>query len=358
MKWLYTICCLGLAVTAGIVLTALHPATPQPTLIPFNVPASWPQPVYNFTQNPVTEEGFQLGRRLFYDGRLSKGGNFSCATCHQQFAAFATYDHNLSHGIHSSLTRRNAPGLFNLAWQKEFMWDGGINHLDLQPLAPLTDTLEMGENIDTVLTKLRADTAYPRLFTAAFGSPGITTQRLTKALSQFVVMMVSANSKYDRVMRGQDSFNLPQKLGYDIFMQKCQACHPPPFFTDFSYRNTGIPTDKYLNDVGRMHITRSPADSLKFKVPSLRNVQLTFPYGHDGRYYDLQDVLDHYRKAVVNSPTVDSLVRGNLPLSNYETGQLKAFLYTLTDSTFIKDRRFAPPGYEYRMPAAPLEHIH
>src|SRR6478672_5136502 len=124
------------------------------TPVPFLVPEGWPQPVYDFKQNPVTKEGFELGRKLFYETRLSKDGNFPCASCHQQFAAFATYDHNLSHGFHNSFTRRNAPSLFNLAWQKEFMWDGGINHLDLQPLAPLTDTNEMAESIDSVLQKL------------------------------------------------------------------------------------------------------------------------------------------------------------------------------------------------------------
>jgi len=358
MRILYTILFFIIVTAGSSIFISSANKTPSPTPIAFVVPKGWPQPVYDFSANPVTEEGFQLGRRLFYDGRLSRDGNFSCAACHQQFAAFATYDHNLSHGVNNNFTRRNAPGLFNLAWQKEFMWDGGITHLDLQPLAPMTDTLEMGETIDNILTKLRADTAYRRMFNAAFGSTDITTQRLTRALSQFVLMMVSANSKYDRVMRGEDTFDLPQRLGYEIFMKKCQVCHTPPLFTDYSYRNTGITADQYLNDIGRMKITRNPVDSLKFKVPSLRNVQLTFPYGHDGRFFNLQDVLDHYRKAVTNSPTVDSLVRNNLNLSNYETGQLKAFMYALTDSSFLHDARFAPPGYENRTPKAPSEHEH
>jgi len=358
MKWAYTICACMLIIAGSSMLISFDPKPAVATPLVFKVPPGWPQPVYDFSKNPPTEEGFQLGRKLFYDGRLSKDGNFSCAACHQQFAAFATYDHNLSHGFNNSLTRRNAPGLFNLAWQKEFMWDGGINHLDLQPLAPMTDTTEMAETIDNILKKLSPDTAYKRMFKAAFGSDTITTQRLTKALSQFLVMMVSANSKYDRVMRGQDSFDLPQRLGYEIFQQKCQSCHKPPLFTDYSYRNTGIKTDKYLNDYGRMKITRDPKDSLKFKVPTLRNVQLTFPYGHDGRFYSLQDVLDHYRNAVENSVTVDSLVRNNLPLSNFETGQLKAFMYALTDSSFLYNIRFSPPGYENRTPRAPGEHEH
>lgn len=358
MKWVYTIFSCLIVVTCSALFISFSQKTSAPVILPFKVPPGWPQPVYDFKQNPVTEEGFQLGRKLFYDGRLSRDGNFSCASCHQQFAAFATYDHNLSHGFNNSFTRRNSPGLFNLAWQKEFMWDGGIAHLDLQPLAPITDTLEMAENLDTVLNKLRADTAYKRMFKDAFGSETINTQRLTRALSQFLLRMVSANSKYDRVMRGEDSFNLPERLGYEIFQKKCQSCHTPPLFTNYSYRNTGLTVDKFLNDYGRVKITRNPEDSLKFKVPSLRNVQLTFPYGHDGRFYSLQDVLDHYRKNVANGPTIDSLVRNNLPLSNYETGQLKAFMYALTDSVFINDIRFAPPGYEYRTPRPPAEHEH
>ena len=193
---------------------------PKTHPIEFIIPKGWPQPVYNFKQNPLTEEGFELGRKLFYDGRLSKDGNFSCASCHQQFAAFATYDHPLSHGFNNSFSFRNAPGLFNLAWQKEAMWDGGVHHLDLQPLAPLTDPHEMAENIDSVLLKLKSDTAYIRMFIAAFGKKEINTQLMSKALSQFLVMLVSADSKYDRVMQGKDSFNLPQKLGYEIFQKK------------------------------------------------------------------------------------------------------------------------------------------
>lgn len=326
------------------------------TPIPFVVPDGWPQPVYDFKHNPVTKEGFELGRKLFYDGRLSKDGNFPCASCHQQFGAFATYDHALSHGYKNAFTTRNAPALINLAWQKEFMYDGGVNHLDVQPLVPITATNEMHEEIDSVLGKLRVDKEYRQMFKAAFGSELINTQRLTKALSQFLVMIVSSNSLYDKVKRGEATFNLPQRLGYEIFKQKCNACHTEPLFTDFSYRNVGMPADSFLNDMGRMHITRLSSDSLKFKVPSLRNVQVTFPYGHDGRYYSLLDVMNHYRNGVVAGPTTDSLVR-NMKLSNYEIGQLTAFLYTLTDSTLLSDTRFAPPGIS-RVASPPLQDVH
>ncbi|HRI22636.1 MAG TPA: cytochrome-c peroxidase [Panacibacter sp.] len=356
MKLFATIFILSSFVAAGISWVGINNYGTHP--LQFIVPKGWPEPVYDFKNNPLTQEGFQLGRKLFYDGRLSKDGNFPCASCHQQFAAFATYDHNLSHGFNNSFTRRNAPGLFNLAWQKELMWDGGINHLDLQPLAPITDTNEMAETIQNVLDKLKKDSAYKRMFKAAFGDAGITTQRMTKALSQFVLMMVSSNSKYDRVMRGEDSFNLPQRLGYNMFKQKCAACHTEPMFTDYSYRNAGLPADGYIYDIGRMKITGNAQDSLKFKVPSLRNAAITKPYGHDGRFYSLSNVFNFYKTGIVNGPGTDSLLKHGIPLSNYEIGQLTAFIYTLTDSVFLKDPRFAPPGYENRTEQAPLNHVH
>jgi len=317
----------------------------KPKPLPFVVPKGWPKPQYDFSKNPLTVEGFELGRKLFYDEKLSKDSTISCASCHQQFGAFATYDHNLSHGYNNSLTTRNAPSLQNLAWQKAFMWDGGITHLDLQPLAPLTAPNEMGETIERVIKKISRDTAYRRMFKAAFGNQPINTKLTMMALSQYMLMLVSSNSKYDQVMRGEANFNLPEKLGYEIFNQKCSGCHPPPFFTDFSYRNTGLRLDTTLNDLGRMKITRDAKDSMAFKVPSLRNVALTFPYGHDGRFFSLYNVYDHYRSKMNVSKQTDSLLQKKLPISNYETGQLTAFLRTLTDSSFIKNPMFAPPGY-------------
>lgn len=322
----------------------------------FSYPASWPAPVYNFKENPLTEEGFKLGRKLFYDGRLSKDGNFPCASCHQQFAAFATFDHNVSHGINNSFTNRNAPALFNLAWQKEFMWDGGINHLDLQPLSPLTAENEMGESIDSVLEKLRKDSIYVKMFSATFGDDKINTKRMMQALSQFLLMLVSSNSKYDRVMAGKDSFNLPEKLGFDIFKNKCASCHQEPLFTDFSYRNTGLSQDDFIKDEGRKKITGKPEDSLKFKVPSLRNVQLTYPYEHDGRFYSLKEAILHYRSKK-DRPNVDPLLKDGIPLSNFEVGQLTAFLYALTDSSFITDKKFSDPAINHSA-IPPTEHIH
>jgi cytochrome c peroxidase len=315
-----------------------------PTPVKFEVPKGWPQPVYNFSNNPLTKEGIALGKKLFYDGILSKDGNFPCGSCHQQSAAFATFDHDLSHGFNGQFTTRNAQALQNLAWMKEFHHDGGINHLDVQPIAPITAPNEMAETLDNVLKKLEADASYRSMFKAAYGQEKPSTATMTKALSQFMLTMVSANSKYDKVQRGEATFTLSESLGYEIFKEKkCNNCHAEPFFTDFSYRNTGLPLEPVLRDVGRMGITRNPADSLKFKVPSLRNVMLSFPYMHDGRIRDIFDVMEHYNARVINGPSTDPLVRNKIPLSNFEKGQLVAFLSALTDSAFIRNTSLAQP---------------
>ncbi len=342
MKARFTISLLCICFIAGLSWMGTGPKT---TPLQFVVPPNWPQPRYDFKSNPLTQEGFLLGRKLFFDQRLSRDSTIACADCHQQFAAFSTFEHSLSHGVNSSLTTRNAPALQNLAWQKEFMWDGRISHLDLQPIAPFTTPNEMGETQAGILYKLQHDAAYKKMFKAAFGDPLITMPRIGKALSQYMLLLVSANSKYDKVMRGEATFILPEQLGYAIFKQKCSSCHTEPLFTDLSYRNTGLPLDNTLNDYGRMMSTGRKKDSLQFKVPSLRNVAVTSPYGHDGRFFTLLSVFEHYRKNMIVSPLTDSLLQHRMPLSNYEIGQLTAFLYTLTDTSFLKNSLYAPEGY-------------
>lgn len=314
---------------------------PQP--LEFQIPAGFPAPQYSFTGNPLTKEGFELGRKLFYDGRLSKDGNFPCASCHQQFAAFATFDHSLSHGFNNQLTLRNSPGLFNMAWNKEMHWDGGIANIEVQPVAPITAPNEMAEDINNVIAKLKADDVYKKMFTAAFGDETINSQRMLFAITQFVGFIVSAGSKYDKVKQGKATFTQTEQNGYTLFQSKCVSCHPEPLFTDYSFRNTGIPVDPFVNDFGRMRITNKKEDSLKFKVPSLRNVAITFPYGHDGRFSSITSVLDHYSSGIQNGPTLDPLLKNKIPLSNFDKFYLLEFLKTLTDSTLISDKRFAQP---------------
>jgi cytochrome c peroxidase len=307
------------------------------------IPPGFPAPTDAFKNNPITQEGFDLGKKLFYDGRLSKDGNFSCASCHQQFAGFATFDHSLSHGFNNQFTTRNAPGLANLAWYREFHWDGGIKSLEVQPLAPMTAPNEMAETVENVLLKLKQDEDYRKKFRAAFGTEDINSQLMLRALSQFMGMLVSANSKYDQVKNGTASFTDGEQRGYLAFQQKCAACHKEPLFTDLSFRNTGLPMDGELKDIGRMRITHNSEDSLKFKVPTLRNIYVTQPYSHDGRFFSIGAVIDHYRFNVINGPTTDPLLKNKLSISDYEKLDLLVFLRTLTDTTFLNNKRFAQP---------------
>ena len=329
-----------------------------PTPIPFQIPPGWPKPTIDiFAKNKLTEEGFQLGKKLFYDGNLSKDGYTSCASCHQQFAAFATFDHDLSHGVNNSFTTRNAPALINMAWVPLLHWDGGVNHIEVQPLSPLTSPNEMGETLDSVILKLKKDTAYRRLFKAAFGDPAITSQRMLKALAQYTGTLVSYNSKYDKVKRGEASFSAYEQTGYDVFKAKCANCHKEPLFTDNSFRNNGMALNRF-NDAGRQKITGLSKDSLKFKVPTLRNVQLTYPYMHDGHIFSLPQVIEHYRSGIITSqPTLDSSLRNRLDMTLKEKNSLLYFLYTLTDSSFIKNPRYmAYPVYAPGLEKKP-EHV-
>jgi cytochrome c peroxidase len=317
---------------------------PAPIPVSFTVPPGFPAPKYDFSKNPLTEQGIALGRKIFYDQTLSSDGMVSCGTCHEQSAAFTTYDHPTSHGVNNTHTSRNAPGIFNMAWQTEFMWDGRIKDLDQVPLAHITSPIDMGETIENFLNKIRANEEYRIMFEAAFGTEQINYEKMSKAISQFVLTIVSADTKYDRVKAGKETFTLSEQLGYDIYKQKCSSCHKEPLFTDLTYRNIGMPLDPFVKDFGRKIVTGLSSDSIKFKVPSLRNVYPTYPYGHDGRFYDVFNVFEHYRNEVVNGPTTDPLVKNKIALSNFEIGQLQGFFRTLTDSTMIKDSRFSKPN--------------
>ncbi|MCY7422444.1 MAG: cytochrome-c peroxidase [Chitinophagaceae bacterium] len=340
---------ISLLLISGLVILVLqackkNDATPYiGTSLEFIKPAGWPTPAYNFDSNRLTVEGFALGRKLFYDGKLSMDGSVSCASCHQQYAAFTTYDHDFSHGINYKHGTRNAPTLSNLAWSNSFMWDGGITNLEQVTIAHITSPTEMGETINGVLKKLQVDATYRKLFRAAFGDENVTGERMTKALSQFALMIVSNNSRYDKMKRGEITFNIAENMGYDIFREKCAGCHAEPFFTDHSFRNIGLTINGSLKDYGRMRITGNSMDSLKFKVPTLRNVEWTIPYGHDGRFNSFDLLMEHYRSKVIDGPTTDPLVKNKIPVSNFEIGQIKAFLYTLTDTAFLNDKRFSSP---------------
>ncbi|MBA4853414.1 cytochrome-c peroxidase [Emticicia sp. BO119] len=311
----------------------------------FTVPANFPKPLYDFSKNPVTNNGFELGKALFFDGNLSRDGTISCAECHNQAYAFTHHGHDLSHGIDNKVGIRNAPPIQNMAFQKEFFWDGGVFDLDLFSIAPIENPVEMDEKLGNVLEKLRKQEKYTTLFQKAYGSKEVTTERFLKALSQFMLALVSANSRYDKYVRKEAGGTLTtdEFAGLEIFKQKCASCHAGELFTDHSYRNNGLPVYN-KNDTGRQRITAAGDDSYKFKVPSLRNIAVTAPYMHDGRFYSLDAVLNHYSDGIVESKTLDSLLRTNqrlgIALNKDEKTKLIAFLKTLTDEEFLKNKKF------------------
>jgi cytochrome c peroxidase len=330
---------------------------PPLTYLKLFIPKGWPKPAVDvFANNPLTEQGFQLGRTLFYDGRLSKDGSISCGTCHQQFAAFANFDHDFSHGFNNSFTARNAPAIVNVAWMPSLHWDGAINHLEMQPLAPITAPNEMAESLGNVLNKISADTAYKRLFKTAFGDTAINSQHMLKAIAQFVGSIQSYNTRYDKMKRGEGLFTISEQYGYNVFKAKCNACHTEPLFTNNTFANNGLSVNSALKDVGRMKLTGNATDSLKFKVPSLRNVQLTAPYMHDGRMYTLSQVIAHYTSKIDTAqPTLHSLLQHRLAITNQEKVDLISFLYTLTDEDLTHNKRYAPPDAAV---STPFLHVH
>lgn len=324
--------------------------TAIPTYIDLEIPSNFPQLEYNLSKNPLTEEGVALGKKLFYEGRLASDGIIACGFCHEQASAFTHHGHTVSHGVDGAIGFRNAQPIQNLAFFTEFTWDGAAIHLDLQPIIPITSEVEMNETIPSILAKLSSYSEYEPLFTKAYGDAEVTSERMLKALSQFMVTMISGNSKYDKVVRNEDNtaFTSEESKGLEIFTNKCATCHSGALFTDKTYRNNGVPYNtKYPEEEGRKRVSGYEADFYKFRVPSLRNVALSFPYMHDGRFGTLEDVLNFYSDGMAeNGGIIDPLLikeDGSLgiDLTTDEKTALIAFLNTLTDNTFLNDERFA-----------------
>jgi len=310
----------------------------------FSVPSKWPEPKYDFTRNPLSAEKVELGRALFYDPILSRDNTISCASCHSSYTAFAHVDHSLSHGIDNKIGTRNAPALMNLAWSDMFMWDGAVNHLDMQALAPISNPLEMDEKIENVVSKLQQSSLYRGLFYKAFNDSLITGEHTLKAISQFMLTLVSSNSKYDSVIRKETEFTTQEANGYKLFRENCGSCHKEPLFTNDKFENNGLPLDNTLSDMGRMNVTKDPRDSLRFKVPTLRNIEFSAPYMHDGRFKHLNEVLKHYTSGIQQSKTLSKPLLKPIVLSANDRVDIIAFLLTLSDRQFLFN-----PNYSYPM---------
>ena len=280
------------------------------TPVALRQPANFPPVQYDLANNPLTVEGIALGKALFYDSALSRDSTVNCGSCHQWFAGFAHSDHALSHGIGNQFGTRNVPSLQNVAWGQAFFWDGGVTRLDELPISPIQNPIEMDLKFSEALSRLQKSPKYPPLFKAAFDSDTVTTARFLKAISQFLLTLVSADSRYDKYVRKESGGDLTadELAGLSLFQKKCAGCHATDLFTDYTFRNNGLPANS-INDQGRYAITQHEADRYKFKVPSLRNLNKTYPYMHDGRFTTLDQVLEHYRYGIVDSPTLDPLLK-------------------------------------------------
>ncbi|MBD0404246.1 cytochrome-c peroxidase [Flammeovirga sp. EKP202] len=326
-------------------LFSLKENDPEDEKVQFFVPQGWPAPHYDFSKNPLTKTGIHLGRKLFYDEKLSRDSTISCASCHLSYTGFTHIDHLLSHGIEGRIGYRNTQTIVNPAWQKTFMWDGSINHLDMQPLAPLQNESEMDNSLENIITYLKSSSEYRTLFAKVFQTEDpITVTNMQKSMSQFMLQFNSYNSKYDQVMRGEKGakFTKKEEQGLEVFRNQCESCHKEPLFTDFSYRNNGLSVIPKLQDYGRYTVTGQSEDSLMFKVPSLRNVEVTFPYMHDGRYLTLDMAIHHYDYYIEDNPTLSKEIK-SIHLTEKDKKSLMAFLKTLTDKSFLRNRALAYP---------------
>jgi len=312
----------------------------------FTVPSNFPAAVQNIELNYPTERGFELGRKLFYDGRLSADGTISCSFCHEQGYAFTHHGHDFSHGINDQIGIRNASAIQNLAFLNEYFYDGASNSMQMLSIVPIHNPVEMAETMEGITAKLSKDAVYVKLFKEAFEDGKVSTGNTLKALGQFMTMMVSANSRYDKYVRNEQGGAMTAKelQGMQVFSQKCASCHKTDLFTDSAFRNNGLPPNPNLDDKGREVVTGFPADRYKFKVPSLRNAALTAPYMHDGRFGSLESVLNFYSSGVKDSATLDPILNQNgvlgLSLSEDEKSAVIAFIKTLTDDDFIKNPLF------------------
>lgn len=302
------------------------------------VPAGFPALNSFVNANKPTQYGVVLGEKLFNEKRFSNDNTVSCASCHKQSNAFA--DHRTQAvGIQGRVGLRNAPSLQNMAFLKFYNWDGNILQLEKQPLVPIITHEEMDSSILDVIGKLAGDPDYQELFEKAFGTGGITSERIYRSLAQYMYMLISANSKYDRVKRNEgESFTENEAQGYRLFQQKCAGCHNTELFTDQTFRNIGFPVNSNPDEGGRARVTGISEDYLRFRVPSLRNAEYTAPYGSFGQFSTLKAVLDYFDQGVLDADNLDPILKesGNrIPLTELEKKDLISFIKTLSDSTFI-----------------------
>ena len=332
------------------------PYVNTPTASPLQIPQLFQDLILDPvipSNNPQTEEGVFLGKKLFFDPILSADNTLACAGCHGVPNAFSD-NTRFSDGVDGIFGRRNAMPLFNLAWNydNKFFWDGRDSGLEKQAFEPITNPIEMHTTWDAVTEKLQQHSEYPELFSAAFGTMDIDSVLVSRAIAQFERTLISANSKFDKHLLGTATLSPAEVNGFNVFMDEtkgdCFHCHGSdsnPLWTDNKFHNNGL--DTTFTDRGLGRVTGDPADNGKFRSPSLRNLAFTAPYMHDGRFETIEDVINHYSNGLQNSPTIDPLMKkvnlGGVRLSPKEKADLKAFLLTLSDQEFIRNPDFSNP---------------
>ncbi len=333
------------------------PATPAFVPVPANFPAMPIPP-----DNPFTEEGIALGRFLFYEEMLSGDNSMSCASCHAPDVAFTDHGNRVSTGIDGIQGTRNSMALANLAWDTRYFWDGRVRTLEEQVLRPVRDPIEMHETWPQAMAKLQAHEAYPGLFLGAFGTSTVDSLLVAKAIAQFMRTMISGNSPFDKYQRGEGLISFEATMGLTLWDMEggyppavplgqggfdCFHCHPfaGGRFTDGQLHNNGL--DSEFTDLGAGGITGLAQDMGMFKTPTLRNIALTAPYMHDGRFATLEEVVEHYNSGGHASATVDVNMKytaGGLQLTPEKKQYLLAFLNSLTDMDFVNNASFQDPG--------------
>jgi cytochrome c peroxidase len=332
--------------------TEIAVAHPKPLFLPtkftpyeFQMVATFPIPDLP-RDNPLLVERVELGKKLFLDPRLSINEQQSCADCHAPAKVF-TDGRKTARGAEGKFGERNSMPLLNLAWKKEFFWDGRAKSLREQVLQPIQNPIEMHQSLTNLVKKLMDAKDYAALFTTAFGSPEITAEKISLALENYLLTLTSFDAKFDRVLRSEEKFTTEEQRGFELFSTEydprrgqfgadCFHCHGGPLFQSQSFANNGL--DETFGDLGRGKITGKKSDDGKFSTPSLRNVALTAPYMHDGRFQTLEAVVEHYATGVKRSATLDpNLAKhpdGGVPLTDADQHALVAFLKTLTDAQF------------------------
>lgn len=361
----------ALALLAGLFNASCDPEPlPQqdPTPLALNTPG-YLGPFSVPSDNPTTLEGVALGRMLFYEKKLSGDNTQSCSSCHAQEHAFAD-PRQFSVGIDGINGSFNAMSLQNLLWAERFFWDGRVHGLEEQALVPIQDPIEMHQSLLATVTKLETDEQYPKAFQAAFGDPSITATRISQALAQFERTLISSNSRFDKFLRNEIELTEQENLGRALFYThpiagnntrggNCGDCHLGPSTGGIpigfdGFHNNGLDTDDKLKE-GAASSTGNDRDRGKFKAPTLRNIAVTAPYMHDGRFNTLEEVLDHYNEHIQSSATLSNLIKvatnnpdGNangikLGLTKEEKEAILAFLNTLTDEEFLTNEAFSDP---------------